>query len=247
MNHLRFIGLLCGVLLLFYSAFWLYEHHIIAAALSLKTVFLGVVKKVSTKAFWEHAPLILGKWGLKSVAKGIFIHLPKTILLAFVLVLVGPYARRFVRTKLWVISRRGRRYVRRFRKWCDAYFGTHGVAAFLVAIIASTLLFLVSAVFFGFELIFWLGKWGPIGTFFTWLTSGITRFFYGAIYNVPFLSRLFAWGGQCWKQYIAPKFPLLALWHRRTIIRVLRLARRWHLITTDAHERMVCRLRNRKE
>lgn len=247
MNHLRFLGLLCGVALLSYGLYWGLEHHILALAITAKGFVLGVMKKVGTRAFWEHLPFLMGKWGLKSITKVIFIQIPKTLLIVFVGVLIGPIARRWLRVKIKYVTRRLGRYFRRFRKRCDEYFGVHGLVAFLLSLAAAITILVLSTMLLGFELIFWFGKWGPIGTAFTWITSGITRMFYGLLHTMPFLGRIFGWFGNLWVRVIAPKFPVVAAKHKRFVRSVLRKARRYHLITTDAHERMLVRVRRQKK
>lgn len=191
----------------------------------------------------EAVPLVFLNWAKRTLFRLVFVNIPMAAIRVLVAAsLLSPRSRKVWLN--WVARGRAFIFVRydMVIEWFRGYFGAHAFFAFLLSLVVTALVFLLTFAYVGLGLLYW----GPLGAVWAWLMAGVTQFIHSTLHTFPFLGRCFSVAQWYWEQYVKQRYPLLYVWHRRASRRVMRGAIRSRLVRTRAQERVRQRIVARK-
>lgn len=252
-RQMRTTAFVAGFIILLASIGVAIHEHILpivgSVLIAVKAAAIALIKKVGTRAFLESIPLFMGKWTLKAGFKFVFIQIPMTLAVPYVMVrFLKPRTR--VRIRLYLRGLKAN-FLDQFGSiigWFERTLGVNGWLSFGLSAIAAVAMLIATYVYFdGFAFFAWLGSWGPLAPFWSWLGGWLSWMGNGLIYRFPAIGRILAWGIGIWVNMIAPRFPRLAARHRLFVKQSLRHAQRNREVWMDRRERVLLRWRRRQK
>jgi hypothetical protein len=262
MNRSGFFALILGAALLYVFFHFMFGIDALAYLATLLGKLLIIVKSLLFKMLllvktqialltWEIILAFVITFSKRATVKFLFIQIPMTLLMPILLTFaLSPHRKRRLKRRFVVYKEKVLRGYTSTRIMFERFFGGHAWIALAFSLLFALGSFGFFFYFFGISFFLWLGKWGPIGTFFSWVWSWITYFLgflRGAMYRLPMLGAIMGFFATFWKDKCVPMIPHLEWWRKRKVRQALRHARSSRQHSAGVYRRFIRRRHKRRE